>query len=400
MGPRPLPLHLAAHAWTVLSSHAALPLLKKGSLPWNPQVAAAAADFARALDGVNPDAFGAAVTRETFRRLEQYLDGLGAYRHHPYQRLLRDPPVIWDEGTTRLLDYGGDPHGLPLLVVPSLVNRAYVLDLTEERSFLRYMAARGFRTFLVDWQAPGEEERDFTMTDYVMGRLARALDVVLALTGRAPVVAGYCMGGMLALGLTTRRPDDTAGLVLLATPWDFHTDRDDHLGRLETMEPWFEALMRFAGELPVDVLQTLFAALDPTLADRKFRSFAALDPRSPKAREFVALEDWVNDGIPLAGPVARECLFEWYGRNTPANRQWPIGGAPVLPESHRAPALAVVPSRDRIVPPASAMALAEAIPGARPHVVAAGHIGMVTGSGAVTLVYGPVAEWLDQLGRT
>lgn len=398
-GPRPLALHLAAHALTVASSHGALSLLKSGSLSWNPRIAEAGAALASSLDGINSEAFQRAVTSETLRRVGSFLDGLGAYRHHPYRRTLADPPVVWSEGTTRLLDYGGDPNGRPLLVVPSLVNRAYVMDLTEDRSLLRYLAARGFRTFLVDWQAPGDEERNFTLTDYVMGRLSRALDVVLTLTGRAPVVVGYCMGGMLSLGLTTRRPDDTSGLVLLATPWDFHTERDDHMARLKTLEPWFDAIIRTFGELPVDVLQTLFAGLDPTLADRKFRSFADIDPLSPKAREFVALEDWVNDGIPLAGPVAKECLFGWYGDNTPATRRWCVGGHPVLPESHRSPALVVIPSRDRIVPPRSATALAEAIPGAVPHVVPAGHIGMVTGSGATTLVYRPVAEWLGRLGH-
>src|SRR3546814_10267711 len=48
--------------------------------------------------------------------------------------------------------------------------------------------------------------------------------------------------------------------------------------------------------------------LDPQLVVRKFLAFGRLDAASRKAEEFVALEDWLNDGVPLAAPVARECL--------------------------------------------------------------------------------------------
>src|SRR5690349_18265489 len=63
---------------------------------------------------------------------EELLAGIAAYRRHPYFRDLPDPPAVWSEGETRLLDYGGS--GPPVLFVPSLINRAYVLDLMRNRS--------------------------------------------------------------------------------------------------------------------------------------------------------------------------------------------------------------------------------------------------------------------------
>ena len=59
------------------------------------------------------------------------------------------------------------------LVVPSLINQSQVLDLLPGASMLRFLAAGGTRPLLVDWGAPGELERSFTLTDYVAGRLAR-----------------------------------------------------------------------------------------------------------------------------------------------------------------------------------------------------------------------------------
>ena len=48
-----------------------------------------------------------------------------------------------------------------MLVVPSLINRWEVLDLTAEKSLLRAMAAHGLRPYLVDWGTPNDEERRF-----------------------------------------------------------------------------------------------------------------------------------------------------------------------------------------------------------------------------------------------
>ncbi len=425
-GPRPLPLHLTAAAMTWLSSAAALPLLRSMSgrspsepmpppapsaadpawmslvrLPWQTSVRARADALRRDLAGVDPEAFTAAVGREVRRRLDEFATGLTRYRRHAYRRTLSDAPSVWHEGTTHLRDYGAicgtAESGRPLLVVPSLINRAYVLDLAEDRSLLRFLGARGFRPFLVDWGRPGAIERRFNLADYILGRLGRALERMQELAPRKPAVIGYCMGGNLALGLAAARPRDIAALALLATPWDFHADRPDLADAFANMmTPWMPAIAEF-GELPVDVLQALFFSLDPFLGARKFRSFARLDPESPKALEFVALEDWLNDGVPLVAGVARECLLGWYGANEPARGEWRLRGRAVRPENITMPSLTVIPEQDRIVPPASAQALAEALPNVTRHSPPLGHIGMVVSGQAQAAVWAPLARWLDSL---
>jgi hypothetical protein len=56
--------------------------------------------------------------------------------------------------------------------------------------------------------------------------------------------------------------------------------------------------------------------------------------------------------------------------------------------------LAVIPSHDRIVPPGSAMALANAIPGTLIRRLDLGHVGMMAGSAAPRLLYEPLVDWL------
>ena len=85
------------------------------------------------------------------------------------------------------------------------------------------------------------------------------------------------------------------------------------------------------GELPVDILQTLFWSLDPWLAVKKFGRFLGMDQQGDSARDFVLLEDWLNEGAPLAGPTARECLVGWYGDNLPGAGKWMVGGRRIVP---------------------------------------------------------------------
>jgi poly(3-hydroxyalkanoate) synthetase len=332
---------------------------------------------------------------ESLRQDSALIAGIAAYRRHPWTRSLGEPPTVWSEGETRLLDFGAATDTLcpTVLFVPSLINRAYVLDLASGRSMMRWLATNGVRPLLLDWGWPGEAERQFTLTDYIAGRLERALAAVPTRV----VLAGYCMGGLLAVAAAQRRPDQVVALALLATPWDFHADDPEPALALARLLPLLEPLLALASTLPVDALQLLFALLDPFGIAEKYRAFARLDPSGERACMFVALEDWLNDGVPLAAPVARECIEGWYGRNTPARELWCVAGLPVTPSALRLPTFVAIPERDRIVPPGSSRALAAAIPGAVLHRAGSGHIGMAAGSGAEVSLWRPLRDWLQSL---
>src|SRR3546814_11951806 len=118
------------------------------------------------------------------------------------------------------------------------------------------------------------------------------------------------MGGNLALAAALQAPDDVAALALLATPWDFHAGGAHHAALVQSLAP---ALVPEQGQVPadapamleVDVLQGFFWALDPFTALKTFTQFATLAPDRDAARRFVALEDRLTAGVPLAGPVPR-----------------------------------------------------------------------------------------------
>lgn len=428
-GPRPLGLHMQSAMVTWLSSTTGWQLWNNGWPIWHPHLrqradqlhqriqtlqrtpAPAAAAEAGAGTGLCRQTLADAIDVEARRRLGRFFDGVEGYRHAALRRDLAEPPVLWQEGGSRLLDYGlcddavgtaDDLAARPaVFVIPSLVNRGYILDLTAETSLMRWLARQGYRPLMLDWGYPGEVERGFTLTDYVAGRLERAFDVARRHAGgQCSAVLGYCMGGMLAAALAWRRPVDVRQLILLATPWSFHAMGEAAARRVAAAYEAIAPFVDLGGALPVDAIQSLFASLDPLLVPRKFVDFAGYPEGSAQADIFVVLEDWLNDGVPLPAQVAHECLRGWYGRNDPATGRWRIAGLPVDPTAIEAETLVVIPARDRIVPPASAEALAALVPRATRLPVRLGHIGLVVGSSAREQVWQPIDDWLGaRLGQ-
>ena len=394
-GPRPLLLHLTLAMLRSSVSQAMSPLWNADS-PTSSAAAVLQSIREARPDGGEKNECPAAVLTETLRQDAALIGGIAAYRRHSYRRALKDPPTIWAEGNSRLLAYGSQP-GVPVLFVPSLINRAYILDLMQDQSMLRWLADHGTRPLLLDWGWPQDTERKFSLTDYVAGRMERAMTAANGFAGQPPVLVGYCMGGTLAVAAAQRRPDLISGLALLAAPWDFHAAEPGRAVQAAQMLPFLEPAMTFSQALPVDVLQSLFALLDPWSVAAKYRAFARLPADGDRARLFVAMEDWLNDGIPLGAQVARTCLGEWYGENAPARGKWRIAGLPVDPAAIAAPAFVAVPGRDRIVPPEAAQPLASLIPNAVLHQPAAGHVGMVAGSRAETALWRPLLRWLHDL---
>jgi pimeloyl-ACP methyl ester carboxylesterase len=290
------------------------------SFGWPTSKPGEAARIARRLaeSGIAPEAFRAAVLQRLLREDAALARGITAYRAHPHRRTLPDPPVIWREGSARLLDHGG--AGPPVLFVPSLVNRAHVLDLDEGASLMRFLATEGLRPLLLDWGWPEAAERGMTLTDHIAGRLERAL---LALPGPV-VLAGYCMGGLLALAAALRRPDRVTALVLLATPWDFHVDPQAGRGgppAADTGAADGAGRSAAGGCHP----RACSPCSTPSRWRRSFRAFGRMDQDSARARRFVVLEDWLNDGIPCPPRwrARRSAAGTARTRRRAANGAWP-----------------------------------------------------------------------------
>ena len=106
----------------------------------------------------------------------------------------------------------------PLVIFPPWINRFYILDLTPEKSFIRWAVEQGITVFVVSWKSADETMADLTWDDYIRAQI-EAIDTVRARLGvKAVHTIGYCVAGTtLAATLAVLARRDEADKVKSAT---------------------------------------------------------------------------------------------------------------------------------------------------------------------------------------
>ncbi len=315
-------------------------------------------------------------------RMARVLDGLRAYQEAERTPPLATKPVLAERRGVSLRDYGGS--GPPVLFVPSLINPASILDLSHERSLLRWLANRGHHVLLLDWGTDAAGRRNLSVADHV----AELLVPLMSALGEAPALVGYCLGGTMAVAAAALAP--VRRLATIAAPWRFSGFPDESRRRLVALWAAAEPTVTALGLLPMEVLQSAFWSLDPQRTIAKFEVFAAMPPGSPQALSFVTLEDWANDGPPIGQAAARELFEDLFARDLTGTGGWLVAERAIDPAALPCPALHILSTTHRIVPAASAPT-----GGARLE-LALGHVGMVVGSRAHDALWAPLDRWLSK----
>ena len=271
--------------------------------------------------------------------------------------------VVHQEGAWRLLRYrprpAGPAYATPVLLVPSLINRHYVLDLLPGKSFAEALVASGHDTWVIDWGRPGDEDRFLGLGDYADRALGRAVRIASRATGAGRAhLLGYCLGGTLAVIHAALRPEHVASLALVAAPVRFG---DEGLLAAWTRTRTFEAaaLVRALGNAPWPLMQAAFHLLRPTLTLSKLVHLLHKADDDPYVEGFLALETWGNDNVSLAGGAFEALVCDLYRDDALARGTLSLGGRPVRLSEVRCPILAITFEHDTIVPPASAAAIFE-----------------------------------------
>ncbi len=164
--------------------------------------------------------------------------------------------VIYQNDLMQLIQYiPTTPQVLkrPLLIVPPWINKFYILDLTPEKSFIKWCVDQGLTVFVISWVNPDARLQYKDLADYMHQGPLEALDVVKKITGEDEVTAiGYCVGG-----------------TLLAVTLAYMAARADHRIASAT---FFAAQTDFthAGDLKVFVDDDQIAALEKHMHDRGY----------------------------------------------------------------------------------------------------------------------------------
>lgn len=306
-------------------------------------------------------------------------------------------PEIARVGRVSLLEAGGE--GPVVVLVPSLINKGYVLDLMPGYSVVKALVGKGFRVMVVDWGNPVVSGQSSVVSNPGLGLESVVVDHLVPLLRKAaevnggPVgVLGYCMGGTLALAAASLLGDGVIRkLALAATPWDFsQTASATHAKQSRAvLQPWLTG----QGVVPPEVLQRYFWLLDPWSPVRRLMAFGRETDRA-RLDHMAAIERWLWDGLPLDGPVAAQMMSQWYDENQPALGVWKVAGEVVDPSKLTMPVWVAIPQRDVLVPPASSLGLLTKLKGAQVVSCGTGHVGLVCGRRAKAEFHEPLSAWL------
>lgn len=335
-----------------------------------------------------------------------------------YERIRRaiefalDPPrvevgqtphhTVYEEGRMKLYRYD-TPEGQreqgrpPVLCVYALINKPYIMDLQPGRSVVEHLLNRGLDVYLTDWGTPTTLDRDTTIDDYVNGYIHRCVERVRAISGHSKInILGYCMGGTLTAMYAALHPENVRSLALMAAPL-VATPTGSLLNawaQSKDFDAW--KIARTYGLIPADFFNTAFGLLDPWRTEYyKFHDLLLhLDDR-PFVENFLRMERWTNDGIPMAGPTYGEFVTNLYQRNLLVKGGWKLGGKELRLSALTMPVATIVGLKDNLVPPQMTSRVLEYVGTKdRAHFeLHSGHIGLSVSRSSQEHLWPRVADW-------
>jgi polyhydroxyalkanoate synthase len=296
-------------------------------------------------------------------------------------------------------------HPTPLLLVFALMNRPSILDLRPGHSFTEFLVARGYDIYLLDWGAPGEEDKNLKFDDYALEYMPRAIRKMKALSKSSEFsMLGWCIGAILTTIYASLRPDDgLRNLLLLTAPLDF-SNRNGLTFARWTDEKYFDVdkVLAAFGNMPGEMIDYGARALKPI--ENYIGSYLKLwenlnDPRIVES--WHAMNTWVTDLIPVAGGAYHQLIVDLYRNNRLMKGELPIRGELVDLKRLKANLLAVIAEDDHITPPCQSESIISRVGSTDAEIyrVPGGHIGIMAGSGAHKRTWPYIASWLAARSR-
>src|SRR4051795_7646192 len=108
---------------------------------------------------------------EVERAVQRSLKGLELLGAPPPSVGRTPKTVLHRRGTLSLYHYHAtvdEVYRVPILFVMAPTNQGYILDLAPGQSLMEFLLGRGYDVYMMDWNAPGDDERDLKIDDYVL----------------------------------------------------------------------------------------------------------------------------------------------------------------------------------------------------------------------------------------
>ena len=308
--------------------------------------------------------------------------------------------IIQMSGKFSLIHYKSmveQKYKTPILVVYSLINRHYILDLLPKVSVINSLLKQGFDVYATDWGTPDSSYQDMTIEDYAHEYVENAVDKIREITGSEKIsLFGYCWGGIFVLIHASIHPENVKNLVLHAVPtdlektntvienWTKHIDSDELVSTFGNIPGWF--------------LNAAFIMRNPIDALSKYWRYFSEPRNLDEIIQFFAIEGWLYDSVPIIGPVYRDIVNQIYKKNLLIKNKMKIGSDLVDLRKITMPVLSIIGTKDDLVPPSSSKSIMDMIPSNDKKLIEfpTGHVGLCTSPTAHEELWPEVAKWLAQ----
>jgi polyhydroxyalkanoate synthase subunit PhaC len=265
----------------------------------------------------------------------------------------------------------------PLVIFPPWINRFYILDLSPEKSFVKWAVDQGLSVFMVSWKSADASMAGTTMDDYVLRGQLDAIDTVRDLLNVPSVhVVGYCVAGtalsmLLGWLAAKREADKVASATFFTAQVDFSEAGDLSLFVDDAQLGLIESLAT-DGYLDGRYMGATFNLLRgrDLIWNYVVNNYLLAEPYKPFDLLF-----WNSDVTNLPAEWHRSYLADFYRDNKLVKGELTVDGVPIDLKAVQTPVYVQAGREDHIAPPQSVWKLTGYFSGPLKFVLAgSGHI--------------------------
>ena len=286
----------------------------------------------------------------------------------------------------------------PLLIIFSQINRPYILDITQQCSFIQKLLAQGIVVYLLEWQENNEKNLPLLMHDYITIHIKQSVDYIKKNHRLRKInLLGICQGGLYSLVYSALYQHSIKNLLLAGTPIDFHTTDSTISNLIKHID--FNLMAQLYPIIPGLLVTKFFIGLRPfTLLGKKYLKFIQQNANEAQLQRFLSVEKWIYDNPDQAGSIFYEFINKFYLQNSLFEGSLTVGQQKINLENLTMPILNIASENDSIVPLSSTIALKKLISPSKyyEHVVSEGHIGMFIQSRKQDKLSLHISNWLKQ----
>lgn len=298
---------------------------------------------------------------------------------------------------------------VPLVLVAPLAVNMLIYDLFPDRSLVRYLRARGFELYLIDWGRPGRRHDTLHLSDYFAGMMPELLDEVRKHSGKQKLsLHGWSFGGLFSLCYTALGDADIANLALIGAPLDYH--RNGALGvQYRRLSRQMRRLEKGAGlrvhhtrkhywRSPGWMNSLVFKLTNPVGSVRGYLDLLKnLDDRE-YVKAHATQGAFLDDMVAYPGGVVQDIIQYLWVDNMLADNRLPMRDSKLGFEGVTANVLLITGKGDPIVTEQCSLPILDRVSSQdKTHLqVPGGHVAILGGSAAPRAIWPQVADWLAQ----